>query len=164
MAGSDPTVEWRRRRFLKLTGAAMAGTAVAGGAESWTADPARDPDLLPGDSAHAWLRAVYDIVWEFFNSTPTNAARIYCYLSVAMYESVAPASSTLRGLGGQLTGLRPLPQRPPGRTDPPCVMAGAAREVTDHLFRSSIPSGDGLAWILEDQILPGGRRECPPAW
>src|SRR5215207_7355029 len=94
MAASDPTMQWSRRRFLRLTGAGMvvmAGTAATGWPKAWAADPTRDPDLLPGDAAHAWLREVYNVVWEN-DTTPTNAARIYCYLSVAMYESVASAS------------------------------------------------------------------------
>jgi hypothetical protein len=114
-------------------------------------DPTRDPDLLPGDAAHTWLREVYKVVWNNDN-TPTNAARIYCYLAVAMYESVAPASSSLLSLTGQLTGLRPLPQTPPGRTDPPCVMAAAVREVTDYLFRSVDPGGEQLAWVSPRQL------------
>jgi hypothetical protein len=128
----------------------LAGTATTGWAERSTMDPARDPDLLPGDAAHAWLQEVYNVVWNS-DSTPTNAARIYCYLAVAMYESVAPASSGLRSLAGQLTGLRPLPQTPPGTTDAPCVMAGAVREVSDYLFRSDDPGGEQLAWIFRQQ-------------
>ena len=154
-AASDPTMQWSRRGFLRLTGAgmvAMAGTAVTGWPKAWAADPTRDPELLPGDAAHAWLREVYNVVWEANDSTPTNAARIYCYLSVAMYESVASASSSLRSLVSQLTGLRPLPQTPPGRTDPSCVMASAAREVTNHLFRSSNPDEYRLAEFFANQI------------
>jgi len=86
-AASDPTVQWSRRGFLRLTGVgmvAMAGTAVTGWPNAWAADAARGPENLPGDAAHAWLREVYNVVWGANDSTPTNAARIYCYLSVAM--------------------------------------------------------------------------------
>lgn len=130
-----------RRGFLGLTGAGAlglaggTGLAAAGLLGEQSSDPSRDPDVLPGDAAHAWVRAAYDVVWHGGSSTPTNAARIYCALAVAMYESVAPASGSLRTLAGQLTDLRPLPQAPSGVTDPPCVMAGAVRTVTDHLFR-----------------------------
>src|SRR6185503_3232407 len=99
MAESDPTMNWSRRHFLRLTGAGivgMAGTAVTGWPNAWAADPSQDPELLPGDPAHAWLREVYNVVWGANDSTPTNAARIYCYLSIAMYESAASASSSLR--------------------------------------------------------------------
>jgi len=153
MAASDPAADWSRRRFLRLTGAGMvgiAGTAATGWAEPSTMDPTRDPDLLPGDAAHAWLREVYNVVWHTGN-TPTNAARIYCYLAVAMYESIAPASSELRSLTGQLTGLRPLPQTPPGRIDPTCVMAGTLREITDYLFRSVDPGGEQLIGLFRRQ-------------
>ena len=155
------TTAWTRRRFLGaaavglvgVAGAATTGTAIA----DWLpgssgADPARDPDLLPGDAAHLWLRATYDVVWHE-GSTPTNAARIYGYLAVAMYESVAPASSSLRSLAGQLTGLKPLPRTPSARTDPVCVLAAAVRTVTDHLLRSTSPQArQYLAAVFAHQI------------
>jgi hypothetical protein len=59
----------------------MAGTAVTGWPKALVADASHDPDFLPGDAAHAWLREVYNVVWGANDSTPTNAARIYCYLS-----------------------------------------------------------------------------------
>jgi PAP2 superfamily len=145
-----------RRRFLGLAGAGAAGLAGAGGLasvgwalESGPSAPTRDPDLLPGDAAHRWVRAVYQAVWDAFESTPTSAARTYCLLAVAMYESVAPASGDLRTLAGQLTGLRPLPPASPGRLDPPCVMAGAVRTLTDYLFRDG---GPGAATTLDAEF------------
>jgi hypothetical protein len=94
---------------------------------------------------------VYDVVWHGGTNTPTNAARIYCYLSIAMYESVAPSTSTLRSLSGQLTGLRPLPGPPAGSTDPACVIAGAVRTLTDYLFRST-PDFAAMAQVFNAQI------------
>src|SRR3954454_6864005 len=144
-----------RRRFLGLAGAGLAGVAVAGVAVAGgprrplAPDASRDPDLLPGDAAHAWTQAFYDVVWHGGSNTPTNAARIYCYLAVAMHESVAPASDSLRTLAGQLTDLRPLPQSPPARTDPPCVMAGAVRTVGEYLFDPPPPP---LVLVFDDQI------------
>jgi hypothetical protein len=155
MAASDPTTLWSRRAFLRLTGVGMvgiAGTAITGWPTAFAADSSRDPELLPGDAAHAWLREVYNVVWRANDSTPTNAARIYCYLAIAMYESVASSSSSLQSLVGQLTGLRPLPQTPPGRIDASCVMASTAREVTDYLVRSTNPEEDRLAVLFLDQI------------
>ena len=157
MAAERRTATWTRRGFLGLTAAGLASAAGMTGmatAARLTAGPeqARDPDVLPGYSAHAWLWAVYQVVWREGN-TPTNAARIYGYLAVAMYEAVAAASSTLRTLTGQLTGLHPLPQTPSARTDAPCVMAGAVRTVTDHLLRSVSPQAKRyLAQIFEGEI------------
>lgn len=142
--GTSPAARstaWTRRGFMGLAGAglvsAVGGTAAARLPESSVSDATRDADLLPGSTAHAWLRAVYDVVWHGGSSTPTNAARIYCAVSIAMYEAVAPSSAMLRGLSGQLTDLRSLPRPPSGRTDPVCVMAGAVRTLADHLFRST---------------------------
>jgi hypothetical protein len=139
--GIEQATTWSRRGVLGLAGLGLAGAAGTAMAallpETAPTDSTRDPDLLPGDAAHAWLRAVYETIWRGGAATPTNAARIYCAVSVAMYESVAPASGSLRSLSGQLTGLRPLPRAAAGRTDPVCVMAGALRTLTEHLFRPS---------------------------
>ena len=147
-----------RRRFLGLAGVGIAGVAVAGVASAGgpprplVPDPSRDPDVLPGDAAHAWVQAFYDVVWNGGSNTPTNAARIYCYLAVTMYESVAPASDSLLTLAGQLTGLRPLPQSPPARTDPPCVMAGAVSTVAEHLFAGPGPPAPPLTAAFDQQV------------
>lgn len=162
---SAPT--WTRRGFLGvagagLAGAAVAGVAAAGGLPSSAPDPERDPDLMPGDAAHAWVRAVYEVVWHEGSSTPTNAARIYGYVSLAMYESVAPAATSLRTLAGQVTGLRPMPQASPERTDPACVMAGAVRTLTDHLFRSSpAPATQPLDQVFTEQVRARRRAGVP---
>jgi hypothetical protein len=129
----------------------MAGVAATRWPIAFAADPSGDPDLLPGDPAHAWLREVYNVVWAANDSLPTNAARIYCYLAIAMYESVASSSSSLRSLVGQLNELRPLPQTPQDRIDASCVMASAVRTVTDHLFRAN-PEGERLAGLFSNQI------------
>jgi hypothetical protein len=157
MAGPDRS-GWTRRGFLGLAGAGLVGTAAATWLPSSSAsETTRDPDLLTGDAAHAWVRTLYDLVWHGGASTPTNAARIYCYVSVAMYEAVAPATGTLRSLVGQLTGLRPLPQAPVGRTDPVCVLAGAVRTVAGHLLDvSGGPAGFQLGEVYDTQVR--GRR------
>lgn len=150
---------WTRRGFLGLAGAGVVGTVGGAGfaagilGQSAADAPTRDPDLLSGEAAHAWVRAFYDIVWHGGSATPTNAARIYCALAVAMYESVAPASGSLRSLAGQLTDLPPLPQAPVRNTDPPSVMAGAVRTLADHLFRTApIPGEGGLDDLFAEQI------------
>ncbi len=160
MNGHDSSreqVDWTRRRFLGLAGAGVAGglglATAAWSPQSSASDPTRDPDLLLGGAAHAWVQAMYDVVWHGGSSTPTNAARIYCALSVAMYEAVAPLSSTLRTLAGQLTDLRPLPQAPARNSDPPCVMAGAVRTLADYLFRSSPRDLSGpLDRVFDEQV------------
>jgi hypothetical protein len=158
-----------RRGFLGMAGAGLAGVAVAGVAAAGRPEgsppphPGRDPDSIPGDPAHAWVQAVYDVVWHGGSSTPTNAARIYCYLSIAMYEAVAPSSSSLRSLAGQLTDLRSMPQAPASKMDPACVMAGAVRTLTDHLFRSTPgPVSGPLVGVFDDQIR-GRRRAGVPS-
>ena len=51
MAAPDPTKQWNRRGFLRLTGVGMVGAAVTVWPNALAADSARDPELLPGDAA-----------------------------------------------------------------------------------------------------------------
>ncbi len=88
-----------------------------------------------GECAHAWMTTVYDVVWPE-GLTPTNAARVYAYCAIAMYEAAAPALE-LRSLSGQLVGLRSLPKPPPGRLDVPCMLAASIATVAGSLFSSA---------------------------
>ncbi|MFM7328081.1 MAG: phosphatidic acid phosphatase, partial [Bacteroidota bacterium] len=68
-----------------------------------------DPAFL-----HATLKAITDrIVFDIFS--PPVASRIYAYTTIATYETVRHADSTLVTLSGQLNGLGPLPQPEPGK-------------------------------------------------
>ena len=80
-----------------------------------------------------------------------------------MYESVAPTSGSLRSLSGQLTDLRPLPQASPQDLDPPCVLAGAVRTLTDYLFRGVGPFVFELDEVYGSTMRPQLRQLLPSA-
>jgi hypothetical protein len=134
------------------TGLAATGGLTLGLATSAFAADARDPEVMSPECANDWLLALYDVVWAE-GPSPTNAARIYNYCALAMYEAVAPHTTTLRSLGGQLNGLGMLPKPPKGRVDAPCVLGGAVATVADHLFTAaSGPSRQRLADTMTGQL------------
>lgn len=137
---------------LTATTAATAAAGAAPHARAAEGGAVRDPDLMPADCANDWMDALYDVVWAE-GPSPTNAARIYNYAALAMYEAVVPASGGLRSLAGQLTALGGLPKPPPGRTDVPCILAGAVSTVAGHLFpAASAGSKQRLADTMSAQV------------
>jgi hypothetical protein len=156
MRGPEPVPVVSRRGLLVATGglAGLAGVAgVAGlGPAAHSAGAGRDPDLMDAACANDWMSALYDVVWVE-GPSPTNAARIYNYSALAMYEAVACVSTSLRSLGGQLTGLGRLPQLPPARVDTPAILCGAVSAVAAHLFaNASAGSRQRLADTLTSQV------------
>jgi hypothetical protein len=104
------------------------------------------PELMSPECANAWMGAVYGVVWSE-GITPTNAARIYSYIAIAMYEAVAPLTSTLRTVSGQLTVLGALPTPPPGRVDAACILSGSVSAVAEGLFAGA---SSGSRQVLAD--------------
>lgn len=144
----------RRTALIGSLGGVALG-AVAGPAIAARARP-DDPGNLPPDAANAWMATIYDVVWPG-DLTPTNAARVYAYFSIAMYEAVVPGSSRLRSLGGQLTGLGRLPKPPSGRLDRLSALTGSVSTVADYLFANvSETSKELLARTFAEQV--GSRR------
>jgi hypothetical protein len=141
-----------RRGVLGLGVAGVAGPAIGGLAAPAAAAGIRDPERMPPDCANAWVSTLYDVVWAE-GPSPTNAARLYNYLAIAMYEAVAPYSSTLRSLSGQLTALARLPRPAGGRVDVPCVVAGSARALAEGLFPNPTAAfKDRLAATYQEQV------------
>jgi hypothetical protein len=146
---SSPVVS---RRGLLLGAGGVAGLAAAGQPFAAYSVDVRDPDLMSSACANDWFLSLYDVVWAE-GPSPTNAARIYNYCTLAMYEAVAPHSASLRSMAGQLTALGKLPQPPPGRVDVPCILAGAVSTVADHLFATATaPSRQRLADTFSAQV------------
>jgi hypothetical protein len=118
-----------------------------------TAAPA-GPDLLPAGCPADWVTTLFDVTWAEAPS-PTNAARMYAYCAIAMYEAVAPHTSGLRSLSGQLHGLGAMPRRPAGRVDTPCALSAAVAGVAHHLYAAPA-SQQAVSDELDRQL--AGRR------
>ena len=148
-----------------LAGGVGGLTALALGAHPTAASAITGhPDL--GDSsaecAHSWMSTIYDVVWPE-GLTPTNAARVYAYCAIAMYEAAAPAVD-LRSMGGQLTGLGAIPKPPPGRIDLACAVSASVATVAASLFSGAAASSrERLAKTFDNEVaarraagVPGG--------
>jgi hypothetical protein len=111
--------------------------------------------------AHSWMATIYDVVWPE-GLTPPNAARVYAYCAIAMYEAIAPTLG-LRPLGGQLTDLGAVP-KPHGRVDLACAMSASVATVAASLFSTAAPTSlDRLTQRFDEEVasrrsagVPGG--------
>lgn len=112
------------------TVAALPGTALAAAG----GPPSQSPRALPPDVANDWIETLYDVVLAE-GLTPPNAARIYNYCTLAMYEAAVAGMAAHRSLGGQLSGLDALPV--PRRSMPldwPSAVSASVATVAGALF------------------------------
>ena len=74
---------------------------------------------------HTWYDLGLELVWHTPTYSPPVASRSFAYLGVTAFEAVATGSDELQSLAGQLHGLKPVPQREPGKAyDEAVVDAG----------------------------------------
>ncbi|MCU1485808.1 MAG: phosphatidic acid phosphatase [Actinomycetia bacterium] len=66
--------------------------------------------------------------------SPPNAARVYAYLAIAMYEATVPAFGGRRSLRGQLKELGGSVPLPPDKVSWDAVVSAAALQVTRRLL------------------------------
>jgi hypothetical protein len=91
--------------------------------------------------------------------SPPVAARTSAYASIALYEGWAAFSDSLRSLGGQLNGLKPLPEPPAGvRYDPAIVAMEAQTLVLRELYREGFASTGVAIDHLRDSLLQVRQR------
>ncbi|MDF2145525.1 vanadium-dependent haloperoxidase [Knoellia sp. p5-6-4] len=130
------------RRVFIAGGAALGATAL--GAATWgaapaAADAAAGPqaavERLSPEWASAWVQTCYDLTWRE-GPSPTQAARCYHYLALAMYEACVGGMPRHRSLGGQLTALGPLP-RPSGAIDWPVALSASALAVARAVYATA---------------------------
>ena len=141
-----------RRSFIAGGVGGVIATAVSGAPPPATAgvlDRSR-VEQSTAEVAHAWISTIYDVVWPE-GLTPPNAARVYAYCAIAMYEAVALPLG-MRPLGGQLTDLGAAP-KPQGRVDLACAMSACVATVADSLFSTAAPSSlELLAQRFDDEV------------
>ena len=128
----------RRRDLLAYGSAALAvGLPVPVAAAT---DP-RDPLL-------GWYRLALELVRHTPTFSPPVASRAFAYLGITAYQSLDLGGAM--SLAGQLTGLEPLPPRPPG-LDPALTTHAALAVVVQSLFSHTGPSGQRAIKAVDRQ-------------
>ena len=102
---------------------------------------------------HTWYDLGLELVWHTPTYSPPVASRSFAYLGVTAFEAVATGSDELQTLAGQLHGLKPVPQREPGKSyDESVVMQSALAFAVQHFFENTGPSGQHAMSKLEAKL------------
>jgi hypothetical protein len=87
--------------------------------------------------AVGWMGLLYDLVRRE-GLSPSAAARVYAYTSVALDEAVASGDTEYRSLARQLNAMRRMPSaHPVGPADVPSAVIAAVATVAARLFRAA---------------------------
>lgn len=135
----------RRRHFLTLAAAALSAPALP--AYVAKAGAATDPAC---QVVLDWYRLILELVRHTATYSPPVASRAFGYLGVIVWEAQAHASG-FTPLGGQLTGLKPLPQDRMLR-DPAAVLQGAMTLGVRSLFGNTGPTGQRAMDAMEKRL------------
>lgn len=133
----------------------LPGFAGAAGAVAAETSGGAPKELSPV-WAQQWIQTCFDLTWRE-GPSPTNAARCYNYLALAMYEACVGGMGGFRSLGGQLHGLGRLPDAPAADVDWVVALAASARTVARHVYASAAPERLATLDALFDQQV-GARR------
>ena len=118
------------------------------GAATAQANAAKAEEVL-----HTWYNLGLELVWHTPTYSPPVASRSFAYLGATAFEAVATGSDELQSLAGQLHGLKPGPQREPGKTyDEAVVMQAAMAFAVQHFFENTGPSGQNAMLKLEAKL------------
>ncbi len=118
--------------LLLLTLSLVVPNSIQAQAADWQLVSELDPTF-----AVEWIQVVYDANMREATNPP-NAARIYGYAGVTIYESLFPAMPFNRSFVGQLNGLRDLPYPDETRMyDWQVVTAAAMQTVLAKLFQGA---------------------------
>ncbi|WP_404384978.1 vanadium-dependent haloperoxidase [Knoellia locipacati] len=139
-----------RRALIGGAGVLSAGIAQSLGAGSAAAGTPRA--AMYRHSPHwaaEWIQTCFDVTWRE-GPSPTQAARCYNYVALAMYEACVGAMPLHRSVGGQLTGLAPLPHGP-GEIDGVVALAHSAHTVAQAVHASATPANRDTLTALRDR-------------
>lgn len=118
--------------LLLLTLSLVVPSGIQAQAAEWQLVSDLDPTF-----AVEWIQVVYDANMREATNPP-NAARIYGYAGVTIYESLFPGMPFNRSFVGQLNGLRDLPYPDESRmVDWQVVTAAAMQTVLSKLFQGA---------------------------
>lgn len=119
-----------------VVGAAFSFVVSAMGSSCEPLPPAfveENAEQLNGDIGRAWMDFFFARIAEYF-VPPPHASRMYAYISVAMYETAASNSDSLRSLAGQLRDMPTMPPHPTEPIDLATAMWQAAETTTQAVF------------------------------
>lgn len=88
-----------------------------------------------------WHKLILELVRHTPTYVPPVAARSFAYLGITAHEALASGNARLVSLAGQVTDLAPLPPRPVGAFDEPCVLHSALQAAVAELFFNTGPTG-----------------------
>ncbi|TAG13570.1 MAG: phosphatase PAP2 family protein [Rhodobacterales bacterium] len=130
-----------RRQILALPLLALARPAFAAD----RADVSRQVLLT-------WHKLVLELVRHTATYMPPVAARGFAYIGITAHEALASGNPALRSLAGQVTDLAPLPARPAGDHDAPCVLHAALQAVVAEMFGNTGPTGQRAMQAMGRQM------------
>ncbi|MFW5471466.1 vanadium-dependent haloperoxidase [Knoellia sp. CPCC 206435] len=111
--------------------------------------------------AAEWIQTCFDLTWRE-GPSPTQAARCYNYLALAMYEACVAGMPHHRSTGGQLTGLGALPGVR-GEVDFVVALAHSAHTVSQALYAGAAPDRRQTLSDLRDRQVAARRVAGVPA-
>ena len=158
-----------RRRFLAGMVGAASGASAGAVATALpalagpTGPPSQSPRTLSPEVANDWIDVLYDVVLAE-GLTPPNAARVYNYCTLAMYEAAVAGMPAHRSLGGQLSGLGalPLPRRGVPLDWPSAVSASVAT-VAGTLFSDASDASRARITAADAALVDARRAAGVPA-
>lgn len=128
------TMQLHRRQVLGLSLAASFGIGLKPAFATERADISREVLLT-------WHKLILELVRHTPTYMPPVAARSFAYLGITAHEALASGNARLVSLAGQVTDLTPLPRRPDGAFDEPCVLHAALQVAVAELFFNTGPTG-----------------------
>ena len=134
----------RRRHVLTLAAAALSAPALPGRAATDAAGEAAVKVVAD------WYRLILELVRHTATYSPPVAARAFGYLGVIVWEAQAHARGFAQ-LGGQLNGLKPLPQDRMLR-NPAAVLQGAMTLGVRSLFGNTGPTGQRAMDAMQKRL------------
>ncbi len=104
--------------------------------------PAQASDLNQEQVLNTWYSLILKLVRHTATYSPPVASRAFAYLGVTGFEATASGDNKLISLGGQLNGLKGLPQREARKTYDEAIVLNAALDAAAHdFFANTGPSG-----------------------
>lgn len=116
---------------------------------------------LSPEWAAEWIQTCYDLTWRE-GPSPTQAARCYNYVALAMYEACVSGMPSHRSMAGQLTDLGALPKAR-GEIDWVVSLAASAHTVAQAVHSGSSQANRDTLTALRDRQVAARRNADVPS-